>query len=207
MSKVFETLDLPKPAKDSDISVEKAIERRRSVRRYKDNPIELEKVSQLLWSAQGITDPENNFRSAPSAGATFPMEIYLVVPINGVKELEEGLYHYRQDQHQIEKILGDDLSRDLRDSAMGQDPTTKAALNIVIVSDYDRTTSTYGDRGIRYVHMEAGHIAENIHLQAETLELGTVVIGAFDDEKVHKTLELSEELDPLYIMPIGYPKS
>ncbi len=207
MSRVSETIDLPEPDKESEISVEEAIKERRSIRSYKDKSLELEKVAQLLWSAQGITDPENNFRSAPSAGATYPIEIYLVVPSNGVKELEKGLYHYQPSQKQLEKVMEKDLSKDLRDSAMGQDPTTEAAINIVIAADYDRTTSTYGDRGIRYVHMEVGHIGENIHLQAETLDLGTVAIGAFNDEKVHEALQLPPELDPLYIFPIGYPRS
>lgn len=206
MSDVIETINLPEPDMESQVSVEESIKERRSVRSYKDDPVDLEKVSQLLWSAQGITDPENSFRSAPSAGATFPIEIYLVVPSNGVKELEEGLYHYQPSQHQLEKVLEEDLSMDLRDSAMGQDPTTEAATNIVIVANYDLTTSTYGERGIRYVHMEAGHIGENIHLQAEALDLGTVAIGAFSDEKVHDTLSLSKDLNPLYIFPIGYPE-
>ncbi len=197
------TVELPTPSTDGDVSVEEAIEGRRSVRSYTDDPLDIEEISQLLWSAQGITDAGRNFRSAPSAGATYPLEVYLVVSTGGVTELGEGVYRYRPGNHLLENVMMGDVVAKLKDSALGQDPVGEAAVNIVISADYERTTATYGDRGERYVHMEAGHVGQNIYLQAETLELGTVVIGAFDDAAVGETLGLHPDLDPLYIVPVG----
>ncbi|MBT9151638.1 MAG: hypothetical protein DDT40_01834 [candidate division WS2 bacterium] len=195
-----EIIILPEPKHDGDISLERALLRRRSIRRYKDEPLTLPEVSQLLWAAQGITDPRG-FRTAPSAGATYPLETYLVVGY--VTNLVPGVYRYLPDNHRLVKVLDGDVRAALTQAALGQTMVKDGAISIVIAAIYERTTRRYGDRGIRYVHMEVGHVGQNIHLQVVTLGLGTVVIGAFRDDQVKNILNLPPDEHPLYIMPVG----
>lgn len=198
-------IELPAPITRGTMSVEEAILKRRSIRNFLNKPLSLEDVSQLLWAAQGITDPVRGFRAAPSAGATYPLEVYVVVGKNGVAGLFEGLYHYKPNKHVLEYLLEGDLRSSLADAALGQSPIREAPISIVIAAIYERTTNRYGERGIRYVHMEAGHVGQNIYLQAVARGLGTVVIGAFEDSQVQKVLKLPENQNPLYIVPVGYP--
>lgn len=192
---------LPPPRFKSEVSVEEALLRRRSVRSYKKAPLKLEEVSQLLWSAQGITADWGG-RTTPSAGATYPLEVYIAV--GDVEKLPPGVYQYLPKENSLKLISEKDVRKELTGAAWGQDYILQAPLNIIIAADYRRTTGRYGERGIRYVHMEVGHCGENIHLQCETMGLGTVVIGAFSDERVKKILGIKEE--PLYIMPVGRKK-
>jgi SagB-type dehydrogenase family enzyme len=180
------TVDLPAPRTESNTSIEDAIAARRSIREYTGEPIALAELSQILWAAQGVTGQEGQ-RSAPSAGALYPLEVYVVT--GSVRELPAGVYRYAPDGHRLIPIR----QGDLRD----------AAADIVITGVYERTTAKYGERGVRYVHMEAGHAAENVYLQAESLGLGTVSIGAFDDAALRQFLMLPENETPLYVMPIG----
>ena len=200
-----EILQLPKPSLEGEVSVEKAIKGRRSVRSFGEEPLDLKEVSQLMLAAQGITDPARNYRAAPSAGATYPLEVYLVAGSNGVNGLGEGVFLYEPGPHQLEKVLTGDRQPSLREAALGQGPVSDAPANIVITAVYERTKRRYGARGERYVHMEAGHVGQNLYLQAEALGLGMVVIGAFEDDQVKKVLELPEERNPLYVIPIGHP--
>jgi len=193
-------IKLPSPRYNSDVSIEQALLKRRSVRKYKAEPLTIAEVSQLLWSAQGITNP-SGFRTAPSAGALYPLEVYLVV--GEVKGLSQGIYKYLPKQHELLKIKDGDARRELAIAALGQSWVKDAAVDIVFAAVYERVTRKYGKRGIRYVHMEVGHAAENVYLQAVSLKLGTVVVGAFEDEKVKKILNMAESEQPLYIMPIG----
>lgn len=193
-------IELFEPRYKSELSVEEALLERRSVRDYKDEPLTLHEISQLLWAAQGITDP-GGFRSAPSAGALYPLETYIVV--GDVEELAEGVYRYEPFQHKIVKVLEGDRRDELATAALGQVWVEKGAINIVFTAVYKRTTRKYRERGIRYVHMEAGHAAQNVYLQAVALGLGTVVIGAFYDDRVKEVLSLPEDEDPLYLMPVG----
>lgn len=156
---------------------------------------------------QGITDSAKKYRAAPSAGATYPLEVYLVAGSNGVNGLEEGVYLYEPDPHQLEKVLTGNRQPSLREAALGQSPVSDAPANIIITAVYERTKRRYGARGERYVHMEAGHVGQNLYLQAEVLGLGMVVIGAFHDNQVKKVLDLPEERDPLYVIPIGHPNT
>ena len=192
---------LPEPNKTSKTSIEEAILKRRSVRDYKDEQLTLKEISQILWSSQGITDSAAGHRTAPSAGALYPLEIYLVV--RKVEGLDAGVYHYLPNGHKLEKILEGDFITQLASAALGQSFIKNAAASLVISGVYDRTTKRYDERGIRYVHMEAGHAAQNVYLQVESLGLGTVTAGAFSDDEVKKLLKLGIEETPLYIMPIG----
>lgn len=193
-------LRLPEPRYDSDFSVEEALLKRRSVREYAVANLTLQEVSQLLWAAQGITGPQG-LRTAPSAGALYPLEVYVVV--GDVDKLTPGVYKYRPDGHELQESLDGDKRAELADAALGQAWISRAAVNIVITAVYERTTVKYGDRGVRYVHLEAGHVAQNVYLQAVALDLGLVSVGAFYDEQVKSILSLQENEQPLYIIPVG----
>jgi SagB-type dehydrogenase family enzyme len=193
-----EAMKLPEPKFSSKTSVEEALLKRRSVRDYKEDSLSLGQISQLLWAAQGVTEKWGG-RTAPSAGALYPLEIYLVV--GKVKELEPGLYHYDPEKHAVSQKKEGDLREKLTQASLGQDEILRAPATLVITAVYERTQKKYHQRGVQYVHMEVGSAGENIYLQAESLGLGTVFIGAFEDEEVKKALEISEE--PLGIMPVG----
>lgn len=192
-----EIITLPQPNTDSNFSLEKALFLRRSVRSFSDKKIELEKISQLLWAAQGITKQDSGFRTAPSAGALYPLEVYLLK--------EDGIFHYNPKNHALEVISNTDKRQNLYQACLFQDAVMGAAINIVIVGVYERTIVKYGKRGIRYVDMEVGHACQNILLQAVALELGAVPIGAFNDNEVQKILNLPNNYSPLYVVPVGYP--
>ncbi len=194
-----DVVPLPRPAKTGPLSVEEAISRRRSVREFGDAPVLLSEVSQRLWAAQGITGEDGFKRAAPSAGAKYPMEIFVVA--GKVDDLAPGVYRYVPRTHSLKVVRRGDLRSELCDEALSQDWVEDAALDIVIAGVYSRTTEKYGERGIRYVHMEVGAVAENIYLQAEAMGLGTTFVGAFSDEGVKKILRINAE--PLGIMPVG----
>lgn len=198
-----ETIRLPEPRYDSAISIEKALLQRRSIRNYAVKSLTLAEVSQLLWAAQGITEAGEGLRTAPSAGALYPLEVY--VAAGNVQDLAPGLYRYRPRAHDLQKVSGGDLRQALRSAALGQDCVEEGAAVFVISAVFERTARKYGDRSSRYVHMEAGHAAQNIFLQATALNLGTVVVGAFRDEAVKRAMNLPAEEEPLYLMPVGYP--
>ncbi len=188
-------IQLPRPRARSEVSLEEAIAKRRSVRNFSGKDFGMEEISQLLWAAQGITG-KGGFRSAPSAGALYPMELYLLS--------KDGLFHYIPKGHKLEILGSEDLRKKLSGAALGQSSVRNAAIDIVICGVPDRITRKYGERGIRYMHMEAGHIAQNIHLQAVALGLGSVPVGAFNDKEVDKILGLPADCNSLYIIPVGY---
>ncbi|AMM53060.1 SagB/ThcOx family dehydrogenase [Pyrococcus kukulkanii] len=194
-----EVIKLPEPRLTGEMSVEEAIAKRRSIRRYRNESLTLQELSQLLWAAQGITEPNRKFRAAPSAGATYPFEVYVVV--GKVKDLEPGIYHYDPFSHSIKLIKRGDFRRALQKAALNQAWVGSAAIDIVLVAYYERTTKYYGERGRMYVHMEAGHIGQNIYLQATALNLGTVAVGAFYEDQVAEILGVDGV--PLYIFPVG----
>jgi SagB-type dehydrogenase family enzyme len=189
-------INLPEPKEKGSTSIEETLNKRRSVRDYKKGPLRLEQISQLLWAASG----KNLYRrTVPSAGATYPLETYLVV--GEVEGLEPGIYHYSYSSNSLERTKNQDIRNKLSQAALGQRMIEKASINIIIAADYGRTTSHYGQRGIRYVHMEVGHVGQNISLQANALSLGAVMIGALEDKEVKGVLGIKEE--PLYIIPVG----
>ena len=193
-------IELPEPVYDSDISLEETLLNRRSVREYSDQPVTLAEVSQLLWAAQGVTD-QSGSRTAPSAGALYPLEVYIVM--GNVQDMAAGVYWYDPAVHQLSKTVDGDVRSILADAALGQTCVDEAAIDLVFTAIYQRTTGTYGDRGVRYIHMEAGHAAQNVCLQAVALDLGAVVIGAFYEDEVSEVLNLPSEEHPLYIIPVG----
>ncbi len=186
---------------EGETSLKEVLEERRSVREYKAEAISLREVSAVVWAAQGITEKERGFRVAPSAGATYPLEVYLVA--GDVEDLDSGVYRFLPERETIKKVLEGEKRDELSQAALGQRSIKEAPASIVITAVYERTTTRYGERGVRYVHMEAGHVGQNIYLQCESLGLGTVAIGAFDDKDVQKVLHLPSEEVPLYIFPLG----
>jgi len=193
-------IKLPEPRFKSDVSLEETLLQRRSVREYANVDLTLEEASQLLWAAQGVT-AEWGGRTAPSAGALYPLEAYLVV--GDVENLAPGVYKYKPEGHKLAKVKDEDVREELAKAALEQAYVKEGAIDIVIAAIYERTTKKYGNRGIRYVHMEAGHAAQNIYLQATALNLGMVVIGAFYDDQVKKIMSMPENEEPLYVIPVG----
>ncbi len=194
---------LPSPSQKGGLSLEEAIARRRSVRDFTPESISQSQLSQILWAAQGITDTRLKFRTAPSAGATYPLEIFVVCGRNGIEGIADGIYHYHIDSHSLALCHSGDVRPELAKAALGQEFIYEAAVDIIICAVYSRTLVSYGDRGERYVHIEVGHAGQNIYLQATALGLATVAIGAFDDEQVREVLRLDKQYRPLYIMPVG----
>ncbi len=195
-------ISLPEIKKDSQTSVEEALLKRRSYRSFLDKELSIAQISQLLWSASGITEEKSGFRTAPSAGALYPLEIYIVINKEN-KDLDKGVYKYDNNNHKLFKVGSNSIKEELTQAALGQDSILQAPVVLAIVGDYQITTSRYGDRGHRYVYMEAGHVAQNVYLQIVSLDLGTVVIGAFDDNKVKNLLNLKDNEEAFYLMPIG----
>jgi SagB-type dehydrogenase family enzyme len=176
---------------------------RRSGRDYGAQPLSLAEVGQLLWAAQGITDERTGFRAAPSAGALFPLEVF--VAAGNVDGLAPGVYRYRPATHDLLRVVEGDRRNELHDAALRQPPVRNAAAVLAFAAVYARTTGKYGDRGVRYVHMEAGHAAQNVYLQAVSLDLRTVAVGAFVDDAVKAILRLAADEQPVYLMPVGKP--
>ena len=197
---VGERVKLPEPRYISNTSVEEALSQRRSIRAYSGGNLTVEEVSQLLWAAQGITALWGG-RTAPSAGALYPLELYVVV--GDVEGIDKGVYKYSREEHDLEKVKDSDIRAELADAAVRQECVRDAAIDIVFTAVYERTTRKYGERGIRYAQMEAGHAAQNVYLQAVSLDLGTVVIGAFVDGEVREIMNMQEQESPRYIMPVG----
>ncbi len=191
---------LPAPIRSSDTPVERALAERRSVRSYGEAPLTLPEAGQLLWAAQGVTSARG-FRTAPSAGALYPLEVFLVA--GDVEGLRPGVYRYVPEGHALTLVVSGDRRGRLCASALGQGSVRRAPAVIVLAAVYARTTGKYGGRGIRYVHMESGSAAQNVYLEAESLGLGTVIIGAFDDAEVRAVLGIGRDEEPLIIMPVG----
>jgi SagB-type dehydrogenase family enzyme len=194
------------PRTSGAISVEEALARRRSIREYADEPLTIDQVMQLLWAAQGITNAEHGFRTAPSAGGTYPLEIYLVTRSSGIVGIGAGVYRYEPISHSLIEMIRGDLSQQLMAAALDQEWVGAAPVNFVITTIPERTTSKYGERGVRYVWQETGHAAQNIYLQAVALGLGNVTVGAFHDNEVQKILGLSDFEKPVYVIPVGVLK-
>ena len=193
-------IKLPTPRYNSNISIEKALLARRSVRSYKNEPFSLAELSQILWAAQGITG-DYGFRTAPSPGALYPIEIYIAT--GNVTDIKNGVYKYMPHEHELKLMFEGDKRSHLASAALGQDCINSGAAVIVISAIYERVTKKYMERGIRYTHIEIGHVAQNIYLQSVSLNLGTVDVGAFYDKEVKRVMRMKDNEEPLLIMPVG----
>jgi SagB-type dehydrogenase family enzyme len=200
---------LPAPVLDGEMSVERALAKRRSRRNFTNEAITKAELSQILWAAYGISQPipthpalRGGLRTAPSAGAMFPLEIYIAV--GNVEGIEAGVYRYDSENHRLIRTIARDIRRDLYDASWNQQMVREAPVTVIYTAVFSRMTNRYGVRGReRYVAMDLGHSAQNVYLQAEALGLGTCAIGAFQDESVSSALQLPPEEEPLYLMPIG----
>ncbi len=207
-------IPLPAPHEKGDLSVESALQNRRSTRRYKKFPLSKEILGQILWAGQGITEKSDNppafwgdrawpggLRTAPSAGALYPLDVY--VAVGHVEDLAPGVYRYLPGKQALEHTAEGDRREELSRAALGQACVREGAVVLIISGVYARSAAKYGDRAQRYTHIETGAVGQNIYLQAESLGLGTVMVGAFNDKKVQSVLGLSQDEIPLAIMPIG----
>ena len=200
MAQPGENVALPEPSVTGSNSLEQLLAQRRSIRDYQTATLKLAEIGQLLWAAQGITHLQG-LRTAPSAGALYPLELYVVT--GRIEGLAQGVYHYDPGHHQLTKTVDGDLRDALARAALSQGWIKPAPAIIVFTADYERTTRKYGKRGIHYVHIEVGHAAQNLFLQSESLGLATVVVGAFNDDEVARVLRLPADIQPLLLMPVG----
>lgn len=194
---------LPQPQRDGKVSLERCLAQRRSVRAFRDAPLSLSELSQLLWAAQGITGGER-LRTAPSAGALYPLEVYVVA--GKVEGLAPGIYKYRPSGHSLVQMAPEDRRRALAEAALNQQFIAEAPAVFVIAGVYERTAKRYGERAPRYVHIEVGHVGQNICLQAVALGLASVTVGAFRDAEVQRVVGMPAEEAALYILPVGRPR-
>ena len=196
-------IKLPKP-EYRGIILEEAIRERRSARKYSSKPVNLQQLSQLLFAAQGVNGKSygTELRTVPSAGALYPFEIYLVV--NRVQGLEPGIYHYNVLEHELELVKSGKFGSKITNAGLKQDMLGKAAVTFVLSAIFDRTRHKYGERGFRYIYIEAGHISQNIYLQSISLGLGSVVVGAFHDDKVNKIIDVDGKKEAaIYLHAVG----
>jgi SagB-type dehydrogenase family enzyme len=192
------SIAMPEPSVTGGMPLDDALSQRRSRRDLAPGPLSLQQVSQILWAAQGIT-AKGRLRTAPSAGALYPIELYLVA--ENVEGIAPGLYHYSPQEHSLLLRAKGSLAKDVAKAALGQSALTKASAIVLITAEIGRTSGKYGDRSDRYIAEETGAIAQNIYLQVESLGLSTVLMGAFNDEKIQDALGITEV--PYAIMPIG----
>jgi SagB-type dehydrogenase family enzyme len=198
------SIKLPKPQYNSNVSIEEALLKRRSIRSYKSEPLAISEISQLLWSAQGVSN-KKGFRTAPSAGALYPLEVYIAA--GNVTDLGAGIYKYYPHRHEIMNTVKGDKRSELCRAGLGQGSIRNAPAVMVFCAVFERVTGRYGERGIQYVHMEVGHAIENVCLQAISLGLGSVIIGAFNDYDVKEVMNFELNEQPLLILPVGKLKN
>lgn len=200
-----QVVKLPAPAFRGTMSVEEALKARRTVRHFTTGSLTLAQVSQILWGADGVSDPRG-YRTAASAGATYPLEIYLVAGEQGVEGLPAGVYRYRVADQVLEPMAGGDFRPAVARASLHQFWMAEAPVMVVIAALYRRCTARYGERGVMYTHMESGLVAQNLFLQAEALGLGAGIVGAFQDQVLAQLLKLPPEQVPLLVMPVGYKR-
>jgi SagB-type dehydrogenase family enzyme len=188
---------LPAPDRQGGMTVSEALARRRSVREFAHTRLEPELIAQLCWAAQGITEKVEGLRTAPSAGALYPIAAFTVD--------HEALREYDPKAHSLRQVIAGDLRGNLQTAAHDQSCVGSAPLCLVIAIDIDTTAKKYGDRAERYCLLEAGHVAQNVLLQATAMGFGGVPVGAFDDQRVSTVLRLPKRLRPVYLLPLGYP--
>ena len=195
---IMKVTSLPSPRRDGPLSLEKTLQQRRSVRAFTDQPLTQTEIAQLLWAAQGVTGAEGE-RTAPSAGALYPLEVYAIT--------SSGVFHYDPGRHALARVRDGDRRAELSAAAWDEESVRQAPLTVVITAVFARTETKYGrTRSPRYVHLEAGHAAQNLLLQAVVLGLGAVPVGAFGDKQVQAVLGDPGDRQPLYLIPVGHPR-
>jgi SagB-type dehydrogenase family enzyme len=197
---------LPDPMLDGDVSLERTIHQRRTIRSFESKALTLKQFSQLLWAAQGITEKGGFKRAAPSAGALYPMDIYGAIGKDCIEKLDPGIYLYEPANHSVSLVQEGDFRKDIAIASLGQMWMAHPPLTFVITAEYSRIMVKYGQRGIRYAMIEAGHIGQNIFLQSQAMGLEAGIVGAFEDEKVIKIMGIKKTHEPLLIMPVGYER-
>ncbi len=214
VSVVGDEVLLPLPTRVTSIPVEEAVLLRKSVREWARSPITISQLSMLLWASQGVVEEVDGWlrRAAPSAGATYPLEIYVIVGEEGVSlgdgsYVVAGVYKYDYKRHSMKLIREGDVREGLWRASLRQDWVREAPVSLVICAIYERTTWRYGERGVRYVHIEVGHVGQNIYLMSAALGLGTVAIGAFHDDEVAGVIKAQQREHPLYVFPVGVPQT
>ncbi len=198
-------MKLPPPSWHGTVSVEQAIKQRRTIRSFTSRALDLNQLSQLLWSANGVTETNGYKRAAPSAGALYPMDVYVVMGPHCVPPIEAGVYHFEPEEHQLTEVLKGDMRSAVARACLSQMWMAEAPLTMVITAEYKRVTVKYGLRGARYALIEAGHIAENIFLQAQSLNLEAGIVGAFNDAELIDVINMPSVHEPMLLMPVGYP--
>ena len=193
-------LDLPEARHDGAYSLERALSQRRSWREFSVAALRTQEVAQLAWAAQGVVT-RSGFRTAPSAGALYPLELYVVA--GNVEGLRPGVYRYQPSLHRLAPLAEGDHRRAIAAAALGQDWLKQAAAILVLAAVEQRSTAKYGERGVRYAYMEAGHAAQNVLLQATALGLGSTVVGAFSDGDLESALALGGDARPVCLIPVG----
>jgi SagB-type dehydrogenase family enzyme len=184
---------LEEAEKRGEVSLEETMERRKSRRSFKRTTLTKKQLSQLIWSAG----------KAPSAGATYPLDLYVVIGEECVDEMDAGVYHAEKGYSQLEMDKKGDLREELAIACLSQMFIADSPVSFVITAEYERAARRYGDRGVRYAHIEVGHVGQNIYLECEALGMATVAIGAFYDDEVARVLSLPKEHKPIYVMPVG----
>lgn len=190
-------IQLPAPSLKGSVTLEEAISKRRSVRQFVDKPLNFVQMGQLAWAGQGITDKQRNLRAAPSAGAIYPIELYFATP--------DGLFVYHPEEHTLEQLQSADLRKQLSSAAGGQEAIAEAACDVIIAGSARKVALKYGNKATKFMHLEAGHVAENIQLQAVAMELAALPAGAFETKNVAKICQLSADLEPVLIVCVGHP--
>ncbi|MDF1538964.1 MAG: SagB/ThcOx family dehydrogenase [Candidatus Thorarchaeota archaeon] len=202
-----EYFSLPPPLADEGEGIWTTLRRRRSVRAYTANPISIQNLSQLLWATQGITGHAGDhlLRTAPSAGALYPVETYL--SINRVTGLEPGLYHYSPPYHRLDLIAKGDFAKQIRAGALDQQIAERSAVTFLWSVVFQRSKWKYLQRAYRYIFLDAGHIAQNLALAAEALGLGSCQIGAIYDDELNDLLGLDSVNESIiYLSTVGHPR-
>jgi SagB-type dehydrogenase family enzyme len=197
------TIKLPAPATKGTVSVEEALQNRRSIRKFANRSLELAQISQLLWAADGLTNPQGK-RTAPSGKAAYPMDLYLVAGERGVTGLASGIYHYKVADHTMEPVAQGEFRPAVAKACNSQAWMTEAPVILVITGDYKRSEAKNGAKAPLYTHIEAGLIAENIFLQVEALKLGAGIAGGMNDQALGQALKLPPANLPFLVMPVGY---
>ena len=197
-------IKLPKPFFAGEKSVEEAIKARRTIRHFKTKALNIVQLSQLLWAAYGTTNRGGLYKSVPSAGALYPLDIWVTIGEKGVEGLEAGVYHYISETHKISKVRNGEFRCEIARASLFQNWMAEAPVIFIVTGEYERCTRKYGERGISYTYIEAGHVGQNIFLQAETLGLSAGIVGAFYNDLVRQVLGIGKVYDPILVMPVGY---